>query len=110
MRRYALFDLLRRTRDVHIHLLERTNLIVTSIRQILHRTHHSRSGGEQKKTRVLSAFGLWNVTDLQIKRNVVLALGLPYAQVDSELLSNWRSSPTDYATVKLNTEIIFTVN
>ena len=66
MRRYRGFDLLRRHRDIHIHLFERPDLVVSPIRQKFDGAHHPRSRREQEQAWVLTAFGRRHEPDLQV--------------------------------------------
>ena len=101
----ALLNLLRRARDIHIHLLETPNLVVPPIRQVPHRAHHPRPRREQEQPRVLPALRYGHEPDLEVERDAVLAFCLPDAQARRELRADAGRGPADEASVELHAEV-----
>ncbi len=110
MSRNALLDLLRRTSNIHIHLLERPNLVVLAIRQVLHRTHHACSRRKQEQSRVLATMRHRYKADLEVQGDVILAFGFPKTKRSGHLLKSSLRRPPYYSAIQLDTEVLATID
>lgn len=110
MRRQALLDLIRHARNVEVDLLERPDRVGLAVGEVLDVAHHARARRKQVQARVLPALARRDETDLEVERDVVLALGLPHAERIGELLGKERCRPTDDAAVELHDDVLAAVD
>jgi hypothetical protein len=109
VRRDTLLHFLLGTSDVHVDLLERANVVRLAVREVGDRAHHSRTRAEQVQTRVLSSLCDRHVSDLQVKRNLLVPLGLEASKQVCEKLGLSRGRPTDDPSVKLHHDRVLAV-
>lgn len=98
----ALFNLLFGTRDIHVDLLKRSQVVELAVGEVGHRAHHSGSRGEEVQSGILTSFGDGDVSNLHVQGYLSIALGFQFSQEIRQSFRLCWGSPTDDPPVELN--------
>lgn len=110
MRRIALRDFFFRDRDIQVDLLKGADMVLLSILEVLDWSHHPSFAGEEVQSRILTTMRLWDITDLQIKWDVLLSFRLPYPQSSCHLLTHGWTGPSYDTPIKLDTNVLTSID
>ena len=100
--RDAPLNLVRLARNVQVHLLKRTHMVLAAVEQVAHRAHHPGAATEQIQTRVLPAMRRGHEADLEIQRHRVQSLRLPHTQHSGHVPRECRCRVAQHNAVQLH--------